>query len=136
MPSRAPVVLIVDAHEDSLAMYAFGLLAMGFHPVAAQKAEDAFVRACAVHPSVVVIDVTRPGGSGLDLTRRLRRDSRTRNAAIIVLARHADVAEVQHQAFEAGCDRLVVKPCMPDALALAIHDVLVNRADHSRADVQ
>lgn len=30
MQSDPPVVLIVDDDEDSLAMYAFGLLAMGF----------------------------------------------------------------------------------------------------------
>jgi hypothetical protein len=30
---ESPVVLLVDDHEDSVAMYAIGLLAMGFQPV-------------------------------------------------------------------------------------------------------
>ena len=37
-----PVVLVVDDHEDSLAMYAQGLLAMGFQPTTAVTGEEAF----------------------------------------------------------------------------------------------
>jgi two-component system, cell cycle response regulator DivK len=126
MQAISPVVLIVDDHEDSLAMYAFGLLAMGFQPVIAATAEDAFARACSIHPSVVVTDMTLAGSSGLDLTRRLREDVRTRNTGIIVLTGYAGAA-LRRQADEAGCDRFVEKPCMPDALAWAIRDVLANR---------
>jgi CheY-like chemotaxis protein len=126
MPSISPVVLIVDDHEDSLAMYAFGLLAMGFQPVMADTAEEAFARACDVHPSVVVTDADLSGTSGLDLTRRLREDRRTQDTAIIVMTGEAS-ASVRHQADEAGCDRFLLKPCMPDDLALAIRDVLVAR---------
>src|SRR5688500_2340649 len=71
---NSPVVLIVDDHQDSVAMYAFGLLAMGFQPVTAGTAAEAFGRACTCYPDVVVADVTLSGGSGLDLTRQLRQD--------------------------------------------------------------
>jgi len=114
MHLEPPVVLIVDDHEDSLAMYAFGLLAMGFQPVIASTAEDAFSRACQIHPDIVVTDVTLPGLSGLDLTRQLRQDARTRDLRIVVLTAHAGAA-MKQQADAAGCDRFVVKPCMPDA---------------------
>ena len=47
-----PVVLIVDDHEDSLAMYAVGLLAMGFQPITAASGEEAFAPAnCSLMPS-------------------------------------------------------------------------------------
>jgi CheY-like chemotaxis protein len=55
-----PVVLIVDDHQESLAMYAFGLAAMGFQPVTAENAEDAFARACQIHPDAIVADVSLP----------------------------------------------------------------------------
>jgi CheY-like chemotaxis protein len=64
-----PVVLIVDDHQESLAMYALGLLAMGFQPVTAENAEDAFARACQIHPDAIFSDVSPPGISGLELTR-------------------------------------------------------------------
>jgi two-component system, cell cycle response regulator DivK len=126
MPSSSPVVLIVDDHEDSLAMYAFGLLALGFQPITADTGEEALARACEFRPDVVVADVALPGISGLDLTRRLRQDARTRDAGIIVLT-GAACASVKQQADDAGCDRFLLKPCMPDALAGEIREVIHHR---------
>jgi two-component system, cell cycle response regulator DivK len=129
--SSPPVVLIVDDHEDSRAMYAFGLLAMGFQPLTAETADEAFARACEFHPKVVVTDVTLAGSSGLELTRRLRDDPRTQDTRIIVLTGHG-AESVHQQADEAGCDRFMTKPCLPDELALEIRDVLVSR-HHDRS---
>ncbi len=125
------MVLIVDDHEDSAAMYALGLLAMGFRPVTAETAEDAFARTCELHPDVIVADFTLPGVSGLELTRRLRQDDRTKATRIIVLTGHASES-VERQAYDAGCDRFVVKPCLPDVLALEIRTVLegTSACDH------
>jgi DNA-binding response OmpR family regulator len=129
-------VLIVDEDTEALATFAFGLLAMGFQPLTASTSEEAFERACRFHPGTVVTAATLPGGSGLDLTRRLREDTRTNDTGIIVLSGPAG-ATLRRQADEAGCDRLVAKPCMPDALALEILDVLRRRdsSDFNRPPV-
>jgi CheY-like chemotaxis protein len=132
LQAAAPVVLIVDDDEDSLAMYAFGLLAMGFQPVMAASGEEAFARACEIQPAAIVVDVSLPGVSGLDLTRRLRNDARTKNTGIVVLTGHAPPSAEQ-QAGAAGCDRFIVKPCLPDALAYQLRDVLVHRHYHADA---
>lgn len=130
MPFSSPVVLIVDDHEDSLAMYAFGLLAMGFQPITADTGEDALARAYRFHPDVVVADINLAGMSGLDLVRRLRQDARTRRLGIIVLTGYAG-AFVKQAADEAGCDRFLLKPCMPDALAGEIRDLIDERHHHA-----
>jgi two-component system cell cycle response regulator DivK len=62
--------------------------------------------------------------SGFDLIHRLREDSRTRAIPIIVLT-GLTLASVRQQAREAGCDRFLLKPCLPDALAGEIRDVLI-----------
>ena len=125
-----PVVLIVDDDEDSLAMYGIGLLAMGFQPVTAATGEEALARAREIQPDAVVADVSLPGISGLDLTRRLRNDARTKNTAIVVLTGHAALS-VRDQAGAAGCDRFLVKPCLPDALAFEVRDALIDRDHHA-----
>jgi len=107
-------------------MYTIGLLAMGFQPVTAVTAEDGFERASLLKPDVVVADVSLAGMSGLDLTRRLRLDLRTRDARIIVLTGHA-FGRIKDKAEAAGCDRFLVKPCLPDVLALEIRHLLHQR---------
>jgi CheY-like chemotaxis protein len=42
-----------------------------------------------------------------------------------VLTGHA-AAAVRQQATDAGCDRFLLKPCMPDALAGEIRDLLTS----------
>ena len=122
---QAPIVLLVDEQQDSVALNAIGLLAMGFLLVTAVTAEDAFARACQVRPDVIVTDVTITDASGVELTRRLRSDMRTRNARIIGLT--GQTFGTRRRAEEAGCDRFVAKPCLPDVLALEIREVLNHR---------
>lgn len=126
MSTRPPVVLLIDDHQDTLAMYAIGLLAMGFHPLTADGVQDGFACACGSHPDAIVADVMLRDGSGLDLARRLRDDARTRHTPVIVLTGYS-LESVQQQARDAGCDRIVEKPCLPDALAVEIRDAINGR---------
>jgi CheY-like chemotaxis protein len=123
----SPVVLIVDDDADSREMYTLALSVMGFQPIAAANADDAFARACDSRPDAIVTDVTLPDMSGLELTRRLRADTRTKDSGIIVLTGHAGGA-VQREATDAGSDRFLLKPCLPDALAQEIQAVIQSRA--------
>jgi DNA-binding response OmpR family regulator len=127
-------VLIVDDDGDSREMYTVALSVMGFQPVTAANAEDGFAQACDVHPDAIVTDITLPDVSGLDLTRRLRRDARTADTGIIVLTGHASMSILLH-AQDAGCDRFLVKPCLPDTLAVEIRGVLATRQHPVRVDV-
>jgi CheY-like chemotaxis protein len=124
---RPPVVLVVDDYQEGLALCALGLLAMGFHVITAANGEDGLARAWEIRPDAIVTDVELPGISGLELTRRLRDDARTQTAGIIVLTGSMS-GPSQRSAHEAGCDRLLLKPCSPDALGLQIHEVLARRA--------
>ena len=129
MSSRSPLVLIVDDHADSCAMYSEALRVMGFQPVTEETGERGFERACDLHPDVVVADVMLPGMTGLELTRRLRDDRRTKGAAIIVLTGRTFGSD-EEQAAAAGCDRFLLKPCLPDELASEIRNVLTRRRQH------
>ena len=127
MSLRPPVVLIVADEAELMAMYVFGLLAIGFQPVTASTVEEAFMRAKQVRPEVVVADIMRSVSSAVDLTRLLRANPSTMDAAILILT---DQPATQQSAFVAGCDRIVLKPCYPDALALVIQEALADRRTH------
>jgi len=125
MSLRPPVVLIVADDAELMAMYVFGLLAIGFQPVTASTVDEAFTRAHQVRPEVVVADMMQSTSSAVNLTRRLRADPVTSDAAILILTDRP--GPTGPSAFGAGCDRIVLKPCYPDALALAIQETLAAR---------
>jgi CheY-like chemotaxis protein len=126
MPLRPPVVLIVADDAELMAMYVFGLLAIGFQPVTASTVDEALMRAQQVHPDAVVTDIARSASSAVDLTRQLRAGTGTRDTAILILTDRP--GPTGPPAFGAGCDRIVLKPCYPDALALAIQEALADRS--------
>jgi len=125
---RLPVVLMVADDAELMAMYVFGLLAIGFQPVTASTVEEAFMRAKQVRPDAVVADIARSVSSAVDLTRQLRAEVLTRDAAILILTDRP--GPTGQSAFGAGCDRIVLKPCYPDALALVIQETLAARRAH------
>jgi DNA-binding response OmpR family regulator len=107
-------------------MYAFALRTMNIECLTAATSDEAYALACAHQPDVVVSDLRLQSASGLDLARRLRASRETSDAAIIILTGHAEPS-ARSQAQAIGCDRFLVKPCPPAALALAIRELLAER---------
>ena len=74
-------------------------------------------------PDIILLDWMMPGVSGLELTRRLRRDSYTEDIPIIMLT--ARVTEDDKVAgLEAGTDDYVIKPFSPRELMARIKAVM------------
>ena len=124
MPSRS-LVFVIDDHEDSRDTYALYLSSAGFEVLALENAEEALRLAQRLRPAVVVVDVRLPGASGFDLTRRLRVDDRTRNAAILILTGDG-LARERSAAVDADC--FLLKPFPPEALVVQIVAALAERA--------
>ena len=124
--SADPIVVIVDDHADSREMYAWFLCENGFCAVPAETAEDALVAVGATHPTAIVTDVVMPVKSGLDLLRTLRASEDTKRIAVVVVSARQSASDRQ-QAYDAGCDGFLPKPCPPDVLAAEIHRVLKMR---------
>ncbi len=96
----------------------------------AGNAQEALVAINGERPDIILMDWMMPGISGLDLTRRLRRDPFTEDIPIIMLT--AKVTEDDKVAgLEAGTDDYVIKPFSPRELLARIRAVLrrTNPAD-------
>ncbi len=123
MQPVSPLVMIVDDNEDSREIYGTALRRLGFSVVAVGTAEQALLQAGAERPDVIVADVFLPGMSGLSLTRKLRNDARLAHIAVIVLTALTREPACR-RAEDAGADRFLQKPCLPDELAAVIGGVL------------
>lgn len=113
---RRHAVLVVDDHEDTRQMSLLVLRSQGFHPVAAEGAEDAFARACEERPDVIVTDLAMPDGNGWELIQKLSSDPRTKKIPVVMLTACA-TEQVRERAAREGLAAFFFKPCPPDALA-------------------
>ena len=74
-------------------------------------------------PDVVVSDLNMPGLDGIALTKALREDPATREAAIIILTSETSV-ESESKGLEIGADDFLAKPIEPKRLAARIKALL------------
>lgn len=113
-------------------MYTEFLTLSGFSTAAVGEGSRALQMAVALHPDVIVTDIVLPGEiDGLELTRLLRRDPRTKDVAIVVLSGR-EIGGDNEEAEAAGCDLFLSKPCLPDKLASELRRVTDAR-QHKRA---
>lgn len=123
-------VLVVDDEAAICDMIRFALEKAGLEVQTANNAHEALLRINESRPDIILLDWMMPGVSGLELTRRLRKDSYTEDIPIIMLT--AKVTEDDKVAgLEAGTDDYVIKPFSPRELIARIKAVMrrTNPAD-------
>lgn len=116
-------VLVVDDESSICEMIRFSLHRAGMNVRTAADAREALAAISENRPDIILLDWMMPGISGLELTRRLRRDPVTAEIPIIMLT--AKVTENDKVAgLEAGTDDYVIKPFSPRELIARINAVL------------
>lgn len=116
-------VLIVDDEAAIRDMVGITLDLAGFNSISAANAHDAHISIIDNKPDLVLLDWMLPGGSGIELARRLRRDEITANIPIIMLtAKTSEDNKVQ--GLNEGVDDYVTKPFSPRELVARIKTVM------------
>jgi len=122
--SATPIVFVVD--DDVSVRESLELLIRneGWQAVTFQSAQEFLAHARVIAPSCLVLDVTLPGLSGLDLQKRII--DRT-DMPIIFITGYGDVP-MTVQAMKAGAVEFLTKPFSADVLV----DAIRNAIEHSR----
>ncbi len=116
-------VLVVDDESAIREMIQFALRRAGMDVTGAADAREALSSISERKPDIILMDWMMPGVSGIELTRRLRREPVTADIPIIMLT--AKVTEDDKVAgLEAGTDDYVIKPFSPRELIARINAVL------------
>ena len=116
-------ILIVDDEAAIRDMVGITLDLAGFTSISADNAHDAHISVIDNKPDLILLDWMLPGGSGIELARRLRRDEITTNIPIIMLTAKAS-EDNKVQGLNEGVDDYVTKPFSPRELVARIKTVL------------
>ena len=116
-------ILIVDDEAAIRDMVGVTLELAGFESISASNAHEAHVSILDERPDLVLLDWMLPGGSGIDLARRLRKAQVTENIPIIMLTAKAS-EDNKVQGLNEGVDDYVTKPFSPKELVARIKTVL------------
>jgi DNA-binding NarL/FixJ family response regulator len=119
--AQKPRVLLVDDHS-ALLQQVNRLIDKEFDVVGMLPDGKGLLEADASHnPDLIVLDISLPGQSGLNLAHRLRESGS--KARLVFLTVHCDVDYAQ-AAFLAGASGYVVKSRMASDLVPALHAAL------------
>ena len=130
-PTR-PLVLIVDGHEEALALYAVTLYAMGFDVLAAKDGTEAVSRAREVQPDIIATELPMQADDVWDFLQRLKQDARTRDIPIVAVTGHIQQS-LRERAERDEFAAVLPAPSLVDELAAGLRQVLDGKI-HAPAD--
>jgi DNA-binding response OmpR family regulator len=112
-------ILIVDDTPTNLGLMVGHLEAQGYRVLIAQDGEEGLQRAELTRPDVILLDVMMPGLGGVEVCRRLKSSSRTREIPVIFMTSLTDTRD-KVAGFAAGAVDYVTKPLQAEEVIARI----------------
>ncbi|WP_019029384.1 phosphate regulon transcriptional regulator PhoB [Colwellia piezophila] len=116
-------ILVVEDETPIREMITFVLEQNGFKSIEACDTEQALASINEPYPDLILLDWMLPGGSGVSLAKKLKKNEYSRNIPIIMLTARGDEDD-KVRGFEAGVDDYVTKPFSPKELIARIKAVI------------
>lgn len=102
-------ILIVDDNAINLKLIRVLLAKEGYETRTANDANDALAVLETFSPRLILMDLQLPGMDGLQLTRQLKADPRTKDIVIVAVTAYAMKGD-EEKSKAAGCDGYITKP--------------------------
>jgi two-component system, OmpR family, phosphate regulon response regulator PhoB len=116
-------VLIVDDEAPIREMIAVALEMADYRVLEADNAQTAHAMVVDQQPDLLLLDWMMPGTSGIELARRLKRETATSELPIILLTAKGE-EDNKILGLEAGADDYITKPFSPRELVARLKAVL------------
>ena len=110
-------ILVVEDEEALAALLEYNLGKEGFGVRVATDGDEALMALDEEKPDLVILDWMLPGVSGLEICRRIRARSETRDVAVVMLTARGE-AEDRVRGLDTGADDYIAKPfSVPELIA-------------------
>ena len=131
MTAQAQTVLVVEDESSIASFVALYLKNAGYSVRTAATGNEALAQAESARPDLIVLDLMLPDVDGIEVCRRIRKDS---DVPILMLtARDEDVDKII--GLEVGADDYLTKPFNPRELVARVKSVL-RRATTDRKELE
>ena len=129
---QGKTILIVDDEAAIREMIRMSLEIAGYDCKEAGDIQQAHRQIVDDKPDLVLLDWMLPGGSGIELLRRLRKDEMTADLPVIMLTAKTD-EDNKIQGLDVGADDYITKPFAPREMLSRIKAVM-RRAGHGEEE--
>jgi DNA-binding response OmpR family regulator len=115
-------VVIADDDKVVIRLLSAGLRRSGFEVIPAYDAMQAIMATMRHLPDVVLLDINMPGGTGIEVIRRIRASSKTTLTPILAMTATATAVE-RDMALELGAMDCLEKPLDIEELVLRLNAI-------------
>lgn len=120
-------VLIADDSRFQVQMLASWLTPTGFEVISAVDALQTWMSALRSHPDVILLDINMPGGTGIEVLKRLRMSNKTQHIPVIVISGETN-PEIEATARSLGAAEFLHKPVEQEQLRQSVNRALNKHA--------
>ena len=127
-------MLIVDDNDMNVQLAAFILGEANCVIESSVNARQCMLQIASFRPDLVLMDIQMPDVDGLELTRRLKADPRTRHIVVVAFTAYAMMGD-EGKLLAAGCDGYIAKPIDIVTFAQKVCSYLSHEADDESASI-
>lgn len=114
-------VLVIEDDLDARRIYSEYLRMKGWTVFTAPDGRSGLDKTTELTPDVLVLDLAMPKVDGWTVLKLVRESSLTAHMPVVVVSA---VADSRDEAYIAGCDAYLTKPCSPEVLYLQIRALM------------
>jgi len=118
-----PNIFVVDDDPDILDLLRYNLTREDFRVSTANDGQEALDRVVEVNPDLILLDLMMPKVGGLDVTRKLQSNPRTKSIPIIMVTAKGEDSDIV-VGLELGATDYIVKPFSMRVLIARIRKTL------------
>ena len=116
-------ILIADDESHIRRILQFNLERAGYEVIATEDGAAALAAALAQRPDLVILDVSMPVMTGLDVCRKLKNDGALGSTPVFILTARGQESDAE-AGRDAGADRFFTKPFSPKQMVEEVRKVV------------